>query len=76
LLATIGLPQIISQHEVSLPLVTAGNEIAHIARFLRPGQDSYPAAQVVSDLLGQRPVARGVQPASQSVPATSVVGVN
>jgi NAD(P)H-dependent flavin oxidoreductase YrpB (nitropropane dioxygenase family) len=52
LVATIGLPQILSQNEVSLPLVTAGNEITHIARFLRPGQDSYKAAQVVSDLLG------------------------
>jgi NAD(P)H-dependent flavin oxidoreductase YrpB (nitropropane dioxygenase family) len=53
LLATIGLPQINAQTDVSLPLVTAGNEITNITRFLRPGQKSYNAAQVVHDLLGK-----------------------
>jgi len=59
LLATIGLPQIISESDVSLPLVTAGNEIAHIARFLRPGQESYNAAQVVGELLRQHKASPG-----------------
>ena len=73
LLATIGLPQIISQNEVSLPLVTAGNEIAHIARFLRPGQDSYNAAQVVGDLLGQASAAGNSVPNVQPLQGIPVV---
>jgi NAD(P)H-dependent flavin oxidoreductase YrpB (nitropropane dioxygenase family) len=69
LLATIGLPQIIAENEVSLPLVTAGNEITHIARFLRPGQDSYNAAQVVGALLGQQksPPGEGTGPTKSLV---------
>jgi nitronate monooxygenase len=51
--ATIGLPQVNPDHVVSPPLVTAGNEITQIARFLRPGKDSYTAADVVRFVLGQ-----------------------
>ena len=51
LVATIGLPQVDSENGSGLPLVTAGNEIANIARFLQPGRDSYAAAEVVSRLL-------------------------
>mgnify|MGYP000688787101 CR=1 FL=1 len=29
------------------PLVTGGNDIAHIARFIAPGRDSYSAAEVI-----------------------------
>jgi nitronate monooxygenase len=53
LLATIGLNQTEFEKGFSLPLVTAGNEVAHIARFLRPGRDNYTAADVVRLLLGQ-----------------------
>jgi NAD(P)H-dependent flavin oxidoreductase YrpB (nitropropane dioxygenase family) len=53
LVATIGLPQVNPDHVVSPPLVTAGNEITQIARFLRPGKDSYTAADVVRFVLGQ-----------------------
>jgi nitronate monooxygenase len=51
LVATIGLPQINVEGEASQPLVTAGNEVTQIARFLRPGRDSYTAAEVVGLLL-------------------------
>jgi nitronate monooxygenase len=53
LLATIGLDHSKFEDSFSLPLVTAGNEIARISRFLRSGQDSYTAAEVIRILLGQ-----------------------
>ena len=46
LVATIGLSQ-----PNDLPLVTAGNDVMHIARFLQPDCDSYSAAEVVTRLL-------------------------
>ena len=33
-------------------MMTAGDDVAHIARFLKPGCDSYTAADVVARLLG------------------------
>jgi NAD(P)H-dependent flavin oxidoreductase YrpB (nitropropane dioxygenase family) len=51
LVGTIGLPQVNSENVSGLPLVTAGNEIANVARFLQPGRDSYTAAEVVQLLL-------------------------
>jgi nitronate monooxygenase len=53
LTATIGLAQIRPGGEVDLPLITAGNDVAHIAGFLPPGRDSYSAADVVGRLLGK-----------------------
>lgn len=53
LTATIGLAQIRPGGETDLPLITAGNEVASIASFLRPGRNSYSAAEVVGSLLGQ-----------------------
>ena len=53
LVGTIGLPQVNSENVSSLPLVTAGNEVANVARFLQPGRDSYTAAEVVQLLLGK-----------------------
>ncbi len=51
LMAAIGLAQINSENELSLPLVTAGNDAAHVARFLQSGRNSYTAAEVISRLL-------------------------
>ena len=45
------LAQIRPGGETDLPLITAGNDVAHIANFLRPGRDSYSAAEVVGTLL-------------------------
>jgi len=53
LMATIGLAQADSDHNFSLPLVTAGNDVIHVARFLQPGRDSYTAAEVVGRLLAK-----------------------
>jgi len=51
LMATIGLAQAHSDGVVDLPLVTAGNEVAQVARYLQPGRDSYTAAEVIRLLL-------------------------
>jgi nitronate monooxygenase len=51
LMATIGLAQVNSENVSDLPLVTAGNEVAHVARFLQPGRDSYTAAEIIRLLL-------------------------
>ncbi len=56
LLATIGLPQINSSNDMTLPLVTAGLDIANVSRFMQPGEDSYGAARVVEELLRTRNV--------------------
>lgn len=53
LTATIGLAQFRPGEATDLPLITAGNEVAHIANFLRPGRDSYSAAEVIDRLLGK-----------------------
>jgi NAD(P)H-dependent flavin oxidoreductase YrpB (nitropropane dioxygenase family) len=53
LTATIGLAQLSAENVFDLPLVTAGNEVANVARFLQPGCDSYSAADVVRLLLGE-----------------------
>ncbi len=49
LLATIGLGQI-REHESERPLVTTGEDARHLARFLRPGRESYSAADVIAHL--------------------------
>ncbi len=54
LTATIGLGQFQSGGEEELALVTAGEEIAHIAEFLPPGATAYTAADVVARLLGRQ----------------------
>ncbi len=51
LMATIGLAQVNSENVSDLPLVTAGNEVAQVARFLPPGRDTYTAAEVIQRLL-------------------------
>ena len=51
LLATASMPQFQRDGSVEAPLVTAGNDVADVARFLRPGQSTYTAAEVIDDLL-------------------------
>jgi len=53
LVSTIGLAQINANQICSLPLVTAGNEIANVAQFLQPGSESYTAAEVIQLLLSK-----------------------
>lgn len=53
LMATIGLGQRRKDGTAELPLITAGDDVANVARFLKPGQTSYRAADVVRHLLGE-----------------------
>jgi nitronate monooxygenase len=51
LLATVGLGQSRDEGDESA-LLTAGNDVADVAQFVKPGSDSYTAAEVVQQLLG------------------------
>ncbi len=52
LLATIGLPQRREDGYVEKPIVTSGDDLNKIARFLKGGETSYSAADVIERLLG------------------------
>jgi NAD(P)H-dependent flavin oxidoreductase YrpB (nitropropane dioxygenase family) len=51
LLATIGLGQVRGGGTSEPPLITAGDDVAEIAAFLKPGRDRYSAADVLDRLL-------------------------
>jgi len=52
LVANIGLAQVREGgSEVELPLITSGDDVAEVARFLKPGARTYRAADVVENLL-------------------------
>jgi NAD(P)H-dependent flavin oxidoreductase YrpB (nitropropane dioxygenase family) len=55
LVSTIGLAQIRADNSLDLPLLTAGNDVAQVARYLQPGRDSYTAGEVIDYLLGAVP---------------------
>ena len=52
LTANIGLGQRQGNGSVEKPLLTAGDDVAQIAQFLKPGRTSYTAADVIQALLG------------------------
>jgi NAD(P)H-dependent flavin oxidoreductase YrpB (nitropropane dioxygenase family) len=49
--STAGLPQVRTEGIDELPLVTAGDDLTHLAQFLPSGADSYSAADVLRQLL-------------------------
>jgi len=51
LMATVGLGQKRPDGSAEPPILTAGNEVSNVARFLKPGADSYTAADVINALL-------------------------
>lgn len=51
LLATIGIGQIRKDGSTEIPVLTAGDDALRIARFLKPGQSSYTAEDVIDYLL-------------------------
>ena len=55
LLSNIGHPQVRNGHRVEVGLVTAGDDLVHIAQFLPPGRTSYRAADVIEKLLAGVP---------------------
>jgi len=52
LLATIGLPQRQGNGYLEPPIVTSGDDLNKIARFLKKGETSYSASDVIEQLLG------------------------
>ena len=52
LIATAGLAQTRADGTVEPPILTAGNDVAQLARFLPAGSDSYTAADVIRFTLG------------------------
>ncbi|MBN2506269.1 MAG: nitronate monooxygenase [Verrucomicrobia bacterium] len=52
--AAMGIGQVRSDGRRELPLVTAGDDLAQIASFLKPGCDSYGAADVVARMLPEQ----------------------
>jgi len=51
--STVGLDQVRSGNQYEFPLLTAGDELTHIAQFLSIGQETYTAADVLQRLLRQ-----------------------
>jgi nitronate monooxygenase len=72
LVANIGLAQVRSEQEVELALVTAGDDVAHVARFLKPGCDSYTAADVVRCLLGDEEKTTEADGFARAIPSSQV----
>ena len=56
LLATAGFPNRRRDGYVEPPIVTSGDGLANLGRFLRPGRTSYSAEDVLTQLLRQRPM--------------------
>ena len=52
LVGTVGMPQVRKGDDEELALLTAGNEVSNVAQFLKPGCDTYSAADVIEQLLG------------------------
>jgi len=51
--ATVGLGQVRRESGAEFALVTAGDDLTHLAQFLPPGRDSYSAADVLRQLLAE-----------------------
>ncbi len=65
--ATIGQAQIRPNGRDELPLVTAGNDVQNVARFLKHGRESYCAADVVRFILAKASVPAAREPVSSSL---------
>ena len=70
LLANVGLNQMRSETEQELALMTAGDDVAQIAQFLKPGCDSYTAMDVLRCLFADQDTERvALEKAALAVPA-------
>ncbi len=54
LMANLDLGQLKRSGELEKPLITSGDDVAHVARFLKPGARSYKAVDVIEYLLQDR----------------------
>jgi nitronate monooxygenase len=64
LMAAIGLGQVQRDGEMERPLVTSGDDVAAVARFLPEGQDGYTAANVIEHLLSGSRTSAAPNPAT------------
>jgi nitronate monooxygenase len=55
LIANVGHAQVRAGRYAEPPLITAGDDLVHIRRFIRPGRTDYTAADVVTTLLETPP---------------------
>jgi hypothetical protein len=62
-MSNIGFGQIRADGLADGTLLTAGNDVANVARYLPPGQESYTAADVMRHLLEADPA----EPADSSI---------
>ena len=71
---TVGIGQVRTKSGAELPLVTAGDDLVHIAQFLTPGRETYSATDVLRQLLAELnadlPAAPGGQSSAVRHPAT------
>jgi nitronate monooxygenase len=51
LVANIGLAQVLRDGDLEKPLITSGDDVADVARFLKPGQRTYKAVDVIDYLM-------------------------
>ena len=51
----VGIEQVRAGGVHEPAIMTSGDDVLHVARFLAPGRDSYTAAEVIRQLLGQEP---------------------
>lgn len=55
LLSNIGLGQLLADGTTEVPLITSGDDVSQVARFLRPESLSYRAADVIEQILSVIP---------------------
>ena len=60
--STVGIGQTQANQVTEKPLLTAGDDVANIARFLKPNAESYTAADVIDCLLAGCPSSIGDSP--------------
>ena len=70
LLANIDLAQIQKDGTPEKPLITSGDDVADIARFLKPNANSYSAQDVIDYLLPSAVSAINLQPNTRVAPQT------
>ncbi|MCW5943727.1 MAG: nitronate monooxygenase [Fimbriimonadaceae bacterium] len=59
LMATAGFPQFRKSGETEQPILTSGDDVANLRRFVRKGETNYTAADVLDVLLGEDAPATG-----------------
>jgi NAD(P)H-dependent flavin oxidoreductase YrpB (nitropropane dioxygenase family) len=70
LVANIGLSQVRSEMEQELAFMTAGDNVAQVAQFLKPGCDSYSAVDILRRLLaGQDTEMAALEKAALAIPS-------